>query len=199
MRILFASTQGAGHFGPLIPLIDACQRNGHETLIVGPPTLKARGYQFTAGSSPPDDVLGPLWGSMPSLPPAQGDVVVVGVIFARLNVDAMLPTLDDVIESWGPDLVVREASEFASAIAAEQSRRSARARRDRDVGRRARLARGRGPGNRRASPRGLGPHRRIAVSHLLPAVGRSRAIRRHAGSAPGGGGGAAIAPRLVAG
>jgi hypothetical protein len=120
VRILFASTQGAGHFGPLIPLIDAARLNGHETIIVGPPTLKASGYPFAAGASPPDDVLGPLWGRMPSLPPAQGDVVVVGVIFARLNVEAMLPTLDELIEGWQPDLVVREASEFASAIAAER-------------------------------------------------------------------------------
>ena len=120
MRVLFASTQGTGHFGPLIPLIDACRRNGHETLIVGPPTLKARGYAFEAGAAPPDEVLGPLWGAMPSLPPAQGDVVVVGTIFARLNVEAMLPKHEEVIERWRPDLVVRETSEFASAIAAER-------------------------------------------------------------------------------
>ena len=120
MRVLFASTQGAGHFGPLIPLIEACRRNGHEALVVGPPTLKARGYDFEAGATPPDDLLGPLWASMPSLPPAQGDVVVVGTIFAALNVDAMLPTHDEVLERWTPDLVVRESAEFASAIAAER-------------------------------------------------------------------------------
>lgn len=120
MRVLFASTQGAGHFGPLIPLVEACQRSGHETLIVGPPTLKSRGHPFVAGAAPPDDVLGPLWSRMPSLPPAQGDVVVVGSIFAGLNVDAMLPTHRECLESWQPDLVVREASEFASAIAAEE-------------------------------------------------------------------------------
>ena len=120
MRILFASTQGAGHFGPLIPYIDAAARNGHETLIVGPPTLKARGYEFKAGASPPDEVLGPLWARMSSLPPAQGDLVVVGQIFAALNVDAMLPTLEETIEEWRPDLVLREAAEYASAIAAER-------------------------------------------------------------------------------
>jgi UDP:flavonoid glycosyltransferase YjiC (YdhE family) len=119
VRVLFASTQGAGHFGPLIPFIDACERNGHEVLIVGPPTLKARGYPFKAGAVPPDDVLGPLWGRMSSLPPGQGDVVVVGVIFARLNVDAMLPALQEAIEDWRPDLVVRESAEFASAVAAD--------------------------------------------------------------------------------
>ena len=57
VRVLFASTQGTGHFGPLIPLIDACHRNGHETLVVGPPTLKARGYEFEAGATPPDEIL----------------------------------------------------------------------------------------------------------------------------------------------
>ena len=119
MRLLFASTQGAGHFGPLIPFIDAALAGGHEALIVGPPTLKARGYPFRAGASPPDEVLGPLWSRMPSLPPGQGDVIVVGVIFARLNVDAMLPALSDAIEEWRPDVVVREASEFASAVAAD--------------------------------------------------------------------------------
>jgi UDP:flavonoid glycosyltransferase YjiC (YdhE family) len=120
VRVLFASTQGAGHFGPLIPLIDACRRSGHETLVVGPPTLKARGYPFEAGAVPPDEILGPLWRAMPSLPPAQGDVVVIGVIFARLNVDAMLPKHHEVLQRWRPDLVVREAAEFASAIAAEE-------------------------------------------------------------------------------
>ena len=120
VRVLFASTQGAGHFGPLIPFIDACTRRGHEALIVGPPTLKARGYEFRGGAAPPDEILGPLWSRMPSLPPAQGDLVVVGQIFAGLNVDAMLPTLERTVEEWKPDLVLREAAEFASAIADRQ-------------------------------------------------------------------------------
>jgi hypothetical protein len=119
LRVLFASTQGAGHFGPLIPFIDACVRNGHETLVVGPPSLKARGYPFRAGDEPPGEILGPLWGRLPSLPPGQGDMIVVGEIFARLNVDAMLQTLTDAIEEWQPDLVVRECAEYASAIAAD--------------------------------------------------------------------------------
>jgi UDP:flavonoid glycosyltransferase YjiC (YdhE family) len=119
MRVLFASTQGAGHFGPLIPFVEACRRHGHEILVVGPPTLDARGYPFRPGAVPPPEVLRPLWEQMPSLPPGQGDVVVVGVIFARLNVEAMLPTMTAAIEEWRPDVVVREAAEFASAAAAE--------------------------------------------------------------------------------
>jgi UDP:flavonoid glycosyltransferase YjiC (YdhE family) len=119
MRVLFASTQGAGHFRPLVPFIDACLRNGHEALVVGPPALDAKGYPFRAGAHPPDEELGPVWGSMPSQPPGQGDVIVIGTIFARLNVRAMLPALRRAIEEWKPDLVLREGAEYASAAAAE--------------------------------------------------------------------------------
>jgi hypothetical protein len=121
VRILFASTQGAGHFGPLVPFLDAALRRGHDVLVVGPPTLDPRSYPFRAGATPPEEVLGPLWGRMPSLPPGQGDLVVVGQIFGRLNVDAMLPTLRETIADWRPDVVFRETAEFASAIAADEA------------------------------------------------------------------------------
>ena len=121
MRVLFASTRGAGHFNPLVPFIEGCRERGHDVLVVGPPDLDAHGYPFRPGASPPDDVLGPLWERMPSLPPGQGDVVVVGTIFARLNVEAMLPTLRAALEEWSPDLVVRETNEYASAVAADEA------------------------------------------------------------------------------
>jgi hypothetical protein len=120
VRILFASTHGAGHFNPLVPFIDGCLARGHEVLVVGPPTLDPRGYPFREGGSPPEKTLGPLWQRIQSLPPAQAEVVVVGRIFARLNVDAMLPHTESAIEDWRPDLVVREPNEYASAIAADR-------------------------------------------------------------------------------
>ncbi|HEY7537386.1 MAG TPA: nucleotide disphospho-sugar-binding domain-containing protein [Gaiellaceae bacterium] len=39
MRVLIASTHGAGHFGPLVPFAEACLRSEHEVIVVGPPTL----------------------------------------------------------------------------------------------------------------------------------------------------------------
>lgn len=121
MRILFASTHGAGHFGPLVPFIDACVRGEHEILVTGPPTLDPRGYPFRVGASPPEDVLRAMWDAMPRQPPAQGEVITVGTIFAGLNVEAMLPPLAELLEDWKPDLVVREVNEYASAIAAERA------------------------------------------------------------------------------
>ena len=69
VRVLFASTQGAGHFNPLVPFVEAYRRAGHEVLVVGPPVLAERaetaGFPFRAGARPPDDVLGPIWGACP--------------------------------------------------------------------------------------------------------------------------------------
>ena len=121
MRVLFASTHGAGQLGPLVPFIDACLRNGHEVLVTGPPTLDPRGYPFRVGASPPADVLRAMWDAMPQQLPAQGEVITVGTIFAGLNVEAMLPPTEELIAEWKPALVVREVNEYASAIAAERA------------------------------------------------------------------------------
>jgi UDP:flavonoid glycosyltransferase YjiC (YdhE family) len=120
VRVLFASTHGAGHVNPLLPFLEACLARGHDVLLAGPPSLDPRGYPFHEGASPPEEILAPLWQRLPSLPPGQAEPIVVGRIFARLNVEAMLPSLDAAVEDWRPDLVVREANEYASAIAAER-------------------------------------------------------------------------------
>jgi len=122
VRVLAASTHGAGHFGPLVPFLEACLRRGDEVLVVGPPTLDPRGYPFRVGASPPEDVLRALWDSIPKQPPGQSEVIVVGEIFAGLNVQAMLGPLEEAIAEWKPDLVLRETAEYASAIAAERAR-----------------------------------------------------------------------------
>jgi UDP:flavonoid glycosyltransferase YjiC (YdhE family) len=122
VRVLFASTRGAGHFNPLVPFIEACRRNGHEVLAIGPPDLaprvEAAGYPFREGAAPPDEELGPVWARVPTVPPDEQNAIVIGEIFARLNVRAMLPHLRAAIDEWRPDVVVRDPAEFASAAAA---------------------------------------------------------------------------------
>jgi UDP:flavonoid glycosyltransferase YjiC (YdhE family) len=124
VRVLFASTRGIGHFNPLVPFIEAALRGGHEVLVAGPPplaeTVERAGYPFWQGETPPDDVLGPVWARVPTLPPDEANAVVIGEIFGDLNVEAMLPSLEAACEQWRPDLVFREVAEYASAIAAER-------------------------------------------------------------------------------
>jgi hypothetical protein len=123
VRVLVASTRGAGHFGPLVPFIEGGLRAGHEVLVVGPPALAdavdAAGYPFRTGGAPPDEELGALWERVPAVPREEAEAIVIGGIFAGLNVAAMLPGLRRACAEWRPDIVLREQSEFASAIAAE--------------------------------------------------------------------------------
>jgi UDP:flavonoid glycosyltransferase YjiC (YdhE family) len=41
VRVLFATTRGAGHFGPLAPFAQACVRAGHDVLVAGPASVAA--------------------------------------------------------------------------------------------------------------------------------------------------------------
>jgi UDP:flavonoid glycosyltransferase YjiC (YdhE family) len=125
VRVLFASTRGVGHFNPLVPFVESALRAGHEVLVAGPPalapTIEPTGYPFWEGENPPADELDATWARVPQVPPEQAEQIVIGEIFARLNVRAMLPSLRAAIAEWKPDLVIHEQAEFASAIAGHQA------------------------------------------------------------------------------
>jgi len=124
MRVLFACTRGAGHFNPMVPFIEACRRSGHQVLVVGPPPLAPAvervGYPFRAGAAPPDEELGPVWSRVPSLSFHDAERLVIGEIFATLNVRAMLPGVRAAVRDWRPDVILREPAEIASAVVAEE-------------------------------------------------------------------------------
>jgi UDP:flavonoid glycosyltransferase YjiC (YdhE family) len=124
VRVLFACTRGAGHFNPMVPFIEACRRGGHDVLVAGPPPLAAAvadaGYPFAAGAAPPDEELGPVWARVPTLSYDEAERVVIGEIFATLNVRAMLPGMRAAVRDWRPDVIAREPAEFASAVVAEE-------------------------------------------------------------------------------
>jgi UDP:flavonoid glycosyltransferase YjiC (YdhE family) len=125
VRALFASTRGTGHLNPLIPFIDACRRGGHETLVAGPPDLaeavEQAGFPYSRCDPPPEEVLGPTWGRVQSAASVEeGEAIVVGEIFGRLNVEAALPRMSAACEEWEPDVILHEPAEYASAIAAEE-------------------------------------------------------------------------------
>jgi UDP:flavonoid glycosyltransferase YjiC (YdhE family) len=123
MRVLFASTRGAGHFNPLVPFADACLRRGHEVLVAGPPSLagavESAGYEFWRFDDPPEDELAEVWARVPSLSPDEQNAMVIGEIYARLDATASLPGLREACAEWEPDVVVREPNEYGSAVAAE--------------------------------------------------------------------------------
>ncbi len=124
MRVLLASTEGAGHFNPLVPFVEAFAGRGDEVLVVVPPalaaTVEASGHAFRVGADPPAEELAAIWQRFPTVPPDEAAVLVNREVFGRLNTAAMLSTLESACRAWRPDLVVREPCEYASAIAADR-------------------------------------------------------------------------------
>ena len=120
MRVLFATTRGAGHFGPLVPFAQACVRAGHDVLIAGPAStaaLAARaGLRFRPVAEAPTDLVdaafAPVWRRESSVERVVPDLFVG--IYARTAMADMLTAVDE----WRPDLIVRETMEFSSAVAA---------------------------------------------------------------------------------
>ena len=121
MRVLFATQVGTGHWRPLAPLARALQVAGHEVAFAATPflcgELDAYGFQsFPAGT---DDWLNPSPAprGVPPPAPAQADAVLRDVFLP--DAERRLPEVLAVARAWRPDLIVREHTEYAGALAAE--------------------------------------------------------------------------------
>jgi UDP:flavonoid glycosyltransferase YjiC (YdhE family) len=119
MRILFATGQGGGHFGPLVPFAQAAVRAGHEVVVAAPGS--ARGMVERAGFA--FHALGEPWDRAAKWAPVfngggLGAKHVVQELFIALDARAALPGMIALVHNDRPDLIVRETTEFASTVAA---------------------------------------------------------------------------------
>jgi UDP:flavonoid glycosyltransferase YjiC (YdhE family) len=107
-----------------MPFIEACRGCGEETLVAGPPWLadmaEAQGYDFVAFPAPSREVLRELRSSLRHLPKQDQDSALRREGYGRIRPQASLPVLIDACSHWHPDVVIREAAEFGSALASEQ-------------------------------------------------------------------------------
>lgn len=122
MRVLFASTQGAGHVGPLVPLADAFRQRGSEVEFLVPPgaewQVEGRGVRVTSGAAPPAEEVDQLWARFAAASRGEARSIAEREAFAGRCADAMLPVMEGVVKARRPDLVVREPCEYASAVTA---------------------------------------------------------------------------------
>ena len=120
--MLFATTRGAGHVGPLIPFAHACVRAGHHVAVAAPRAAESLIRRAGLGSLPLDDApdRAAAWAPVFSRDEAPGAAYVIGELFIGLDARAALPGMLAAVEDWRPDLIVRETCEFASCVAAER-------------------------------------------------------------------------------
>jgi len=122
--LLFATTRGAGHLGPLIPFARACVRAGHDVLVAGPrhlaPLVGLAELAFRPVSGPPPRERAAAWAPVFARDGSPGMAHVIRELFIGLDAAAALPGMLAAVESYAPDLIVRETCEFASCVAAER-------------------------------------------------------------------------------
>ena len=122
MRVLFSTTAGSGHFGPMVPFAQACRDAGHDVKVAAPASfaqaVAATGLEHAPFADVPPEVMGPIFGRLPHLPREEADRIVMSEVFGRLDAHAALPGVTAILTNWRPDVVVREFCEFGSLVAA---------------------------------------------------------------------------------
>lgn len=123
MKVLATcSIGGAGHLGPLVPILDALAGLGHETLLVAPRSLaqhlERSGHAFRMAADPPQDEVRAIKQAIAERR-ADSGILSERELFGRLSTSAMLPTVEEAARVWKPQLMVRETCEYAGAVVAE--------------------------------------------------------------------------------
>jgi UDP:flavonoid glycosyltransferase YjiC (YdhE family) len=125
VRVLVATTRGAGHFGPLVPFAAALARAGHEVLAAVPQESVGMAQRAGLGAcalpcAPPEEVAR-IFRALPFDRPLETGPTLVRELFGRAEIVAALPATRELIAAWRPDLVLRETFHYASALAAEEA------------------------------------------------------------------------------
>lgn len=122
MRILMATTSGWGRFGPMLPFGAACRRAGHEVMVAAPRSFAGAvaraGYRYWPCDDVADEDLAAIHERIRAATPEEGNRLTA-LIGADLAPRAILPRMVAAIDEWRPDVVLREAGEGGSLVAAD--------------------------------------------------------------------------------
>ena len=80
------------------------------------------GFCLPAGGEPSEEQVAAIRERLPVAPAAEALVLGNRELFGRLAADAMLAGMEDAWRDWGPDLVLRDPAEYASAVLAARTR-----------------------------------------------------------------------------
>ena len=121
MRALFTSLPATGHFNSMVPTALATARAGHHVAIVCAPAFAdevARiGLEFLPGGA---GSIRELADGAPPLGDPDRPRFIQRQVFGGRAPQRLLPDLRAHVEAWRPDILVRESSEYAACLLAEQ-------------------------------------------------------------------------------
>ena len=123
LRFLFTFVGGAGHLDPLLPLARAVAAAGHTVAIAGSgnqmPRVEAQGFTALPTSEPrPASASALDFAPLTPVVPLDTEVEFAEN-FAGKGARRHVPAVGEHLRTWRPDVVVREETDFGSAMAAE--------------------------------------------------------------------------------
>jgi UDP:flavonoid glycosyltransferase YjiC (YdhE family) len=126
-RFLFSSTGGYGHIHPLMPLASALKGIGHQIAFVSraslAPMVEAEGYDYfpVGGDIAGDPEFQQVKAEMAAIPTTfETEMVNYTRLFCGVGPRLRAPDLINIAERWQADMIIREAAEYGSLIAAEK-------------------------------------------------------------------------------
>jgi len=125
VRVLFSSMGLVGHINPLVPLARALVARGHELRWATGPDGCARVEHAGVDAVPAGITQAERWTELDrrypeigDLPPQRRPDALFPKLFGAISAPPALADLLPLVEEWRPDLVVNDAAELASPIAA---------------------------------------------------------------------------------
>lgn len=119
---------GYGHLHPLLPLIEAYRSAGWEILVATGrdlvPVARRHGLAARATGPSADEIEKTFLADRPDvagLPPEQRLGTVLPGMFVDVAARRRMPALARLIDSWTPDLLLHDITEFAAPIAAARA------------------------------------------------------------------------------
>jgi hypothetical protein len=123
MRVLLCTRGSSGHVGPLAVFGRACARAGHEVLVTAhrgqAANVERAGLPCAPLDDPPPESWMPRMGEVATIPVADAHALMIREFFGGVDVQATLGGLRALVESWRPEVIVRESWEFASTLVAD--------------------------------------------------------------------------------
>jgi MGT family glycosyltransferase len=124
MRALFTCQPGLGHFLPLTPIAHALAEAGHDVTFGAPAmfraTVEAHGFRWVpSGVGNDDPEVAALRAQHSALRGFVQQQFIYEHIFGGVTARRAVPDLLALAETWRPDLVVHDSSEFGGVVAAE--------------------------------------------------------------------------------
>lgn len=124
MRALFTSQPGLGHFLPLTPVARALAEAGHDVAFAAPAasraTVETHGFRWVpsgvGGDASEEAALRVRHRALRGFAQQQ---FMYEHIFGGVTARRAVPDLLALAETWRPDLIIHESSEFGGVVAAE--------------------------------------------------------------------------------